>query len=389
MAAALAGLTRVRDALGSPFISRTLLRASVLVGALFFIIRFAVEIWGARAGAATADHLVGLDFALFWSTGIAVLRGEAALPFGIEANAALHRELFGAAAQVLGWHYPPFLLALVAPLGLMPYGWALGAWLSFTGAFHLETLRRILRDAPAPRWRVLLACAAFPGFYVNAISGQNGFLTAGLLGGALLCLWRRPVLAGVFIGLLAYKPHFGVVIPFALVAGGHWRAFVSAGATVLALVVASLLAFGTAPWLAFFANTGFTRALMEQGYSGFHGMHSAFAAVRLHGGSVGLAYGAQALVGLATAAGVVALWRAPVDARLKAAGLAAGALLATPYGYDYDLVLLAVPIAFLALHGLERGSGLMSILRLRSRGSRPPPRAPARRPRGFRWPSWS
>jgi alpha-1,2-mannosyltransferase len=36
-------------------------------------------------------------------------------------------------------------------------------------------------------------------------------------------------------------------------------------------------------------------------------------------------------------------------------GLATGSLLATPYVLDYDLVVLAVAIAFFARHGLRRG----------------------------------
>ena len=55
--------------------------------------------------------------------------------------------------------------------------------------------------------------------FVNVGHGQNGFLTAALLGGALHWLDRRPWLAGVLIGCLAYKPQFGVLIPVALLAG--------------------------------------------------------------------------------------------------------------------------------------------------------------------------
>jgi hypothetical protein len=41
------------------------------------------------------------------------------------------------------------------------------------------------------------------------------------------------------------------------------------------------------------------------------------------------------------------LWRSRAPFEIKAAALAAGALLATPYVYMYDLVALAVPAAFL------------------------------------------
>ncbi len=52
----------------------------------------------------------------------------------------------------------------------------------------------------------------------NFIAGQSGFLTAAFLGGALLFLERRPVVAGVFIGGLTYKPQFGILLPVALIA---------------------------------------------------------------------------------------------------------------------------------------------------------------------------
>ena len=49
------------------------------------------------------------------------------------------------------------------------------------------------------------------------------------------------------------------------------------------------------------------------------------------------------------------LWRSDAAFELKAAALALGSLLATPYVLDYDLVVLAVAIAFLARHGLRHG----------------------------------
>ena len=70
-------------------------------------------------------------------------------------------------------------------------------------------------------------------------------VTMALLGGALLLIERRPWLAGVLIGLLAYKPQFGVLIPVALVAGARWPTIAAAGATVVALVAISFAALGS------------------------------------------------------------------------------------------------------------------------------------------------
>ena len=55
-----------------------------------------------------------------------------------------------------------------------------------------------------PLW--LQLALAFPAVLVNIGHGQNGLLTAPLIGGALAVLDRRPIVAGILIGLLAYKP---------------------------------------------------------------------------------------------------------------------------------------------------------------------------------------
>src|SRR5436309_2254785 len=77
-----------------------------------------------------------------------------------------------------------------------------------------------------PIW--LLLAAAYPAVFVNLGHGHNGFLTAALLGGALVLLDRRPIVAGVLFGLMAYKPQFGLMIPLVLIATGRWRAFAAA-----------------------------------------------------------------------------------------------------------------------------------------------------------------
>ena len=117
-----------------------------------------------------------------------------------------------------GWHYPPFFFAIALAVAALPY--ALGL-VALAG----RELCRLSRGASARSCRAretLLVAAAFPAVLVNIGHGQNGFLTAALLGGALLLLDRRPWLAGVLIGLLAYKPQFGVLIPIALLAGRRW-----------------------------------------------------------------------------------------------------------------------------------------------------------------------
>jgi alpha-1,2-mannosyltransferase len=76
-----------------------------------------------------------------------------------------------------------------------------------------------------------------PGLLANAVVGQNGFLSPALVGGALLLLPGSATVAGCLIGLLAFKPHLGILLPIVLVAGGYWRAIAAATATLGLLVL--------------------------------------------------------------------------------------------------------------------------------------------------------
>ena len=125
---------------------------------------------------------------------------------------------------------------------------ALLIWQASTLAGYVYSIRRITEDLP--NW--LLPALAYPAVFVNLTHGHNGFLTAMLFGLALLSLNKRPIIAGLLIGCLAYKPHFGLLIPLALLAGGYYRTFASAAVTVIALCAASTLAFGMEIWPAFF-----------------------------------------------------------------------------------------------------------------------------------------
>ena len=192
--------------------------------------------------------------------------------------------------------------------------------------------------------------------FINIGHGHNGFLTAALFAGGLLLIDRRPWLAGILFGCLAYKPQFGVLIPLVLAASGRWRVFASATITVAALALVVTLAFGVDVWSAFLASTKFTRTIvLEQGATGWQKIQSVFSVVRMWGGSIPLAYAAQIVTSLAVAASLVWLWRSRAAFALKAAALLIGTVLVTPYSLDYDLVLLAPAIAWCAVDGIERG----------------------------------
>ena len=314
-----------------------------------------------------AGRPLGTDFSNVYAAGQLVLDGHPDAPFDPVLQHARERATFGETTPFYGWHYPPFFLLVAAGLALLPYPLALAVWQAVTLLLYLVSIRAIVSastvaetdlhlSSPVTAWSWLLLALAFPAVLVNLGHGHNGFLTAALFGGALVVLDHRPVVAGILLGLLAYKPQFGVLIPIALAATGRWRTIAAAAVTVVLLVVATTLVFGPSVWTAFVTWSEFTRTIvLEQGDTGWHKIQTAFSWVRMWGGPVPLAYAVQGAVTLALAVSLIWLWRSGADFALKAAALLLASLLATPYSLDYDMMVLAPAIAFLAAAAHARG----------------------------------
>lgn len=320
---------------------------------IFLTASLALTLYAARLGQGVLDpsgKALGTDFMSFWSVSHLLWQGQPAAAYDHEALLAIQQSLAGADAPLYTWLYPPMALLLVAPLAAMPYLPALLTWQGLTLVGYLSALWRLL-----PERRALLPMLAFAPVFLNLGHGQNAFLSVTLLGWGLILLPRRPWLAGVLLGALVYKPQLGLLLPIALAAGGHWRAFLAAALTVLALAGLTYGLWGTEVWSAFFTQTAFARQMLEEGLVSWYKMISVFAAARLLGASVGLAWGLQALSGLVAATLVWRLWRGPAPLALKIAILPVATLVAAPLALDYDSALLAITLATIVADGLRRG----------------------------------
>jgi arabinofuranan 3-O-arabinosyltransferase len=319
--------------------------ALVVAHTVYLATSYVDGLWPDRAGQPT-------DFIAVWSAGKLALGGHPAAVYDWPVHKLVEESAVGHAFDgYFGWHYPPTFLFVAIALALLPYTTAYMVWTLGTLPAYLAAIRAIVGD----RNGYFLA-AAFPSVLANAVVGQNGFLTAALIGSALVLMERRPVLAGVLLGLLTYKPHLGLLFPIALIAGRHWRVFVSAAVVAMLIAAASWLVFGSECWQAFFANIGHTeRVFLSEGQADWSKLQTAFGLVRTLGGSEALAWIAQAAITLITAGAVALLWRSNAAHEIKAAALGCGVVLATPYLYAYDLVVLAVPLAFLFKLGRAEG----------------------------------
>jgi hypothetical protein len=292
------------------------------------------------------------DFISFYAAGHLALGGFPVQVFDWDILRRIEVATLGQDfAGYLPWHYPPPFLFVTSLLALLPYSVAYLGWIIASAVPYVSAVRAIAGH----RLGVLLALA-IPATFPNVLVGQTGFLTAALIGGTLYLIPIRPVLAGVCLGLLTYKPQFGLLFPIALIAAGQWRVFISASVTAIAMFAVSWLAFGSESWLAFFHWLPISsQAVLSEGKATWWKLQSLYSMVRYLGGGEQLAWAFQFALTVSVATVVAAMWRSRNPYSLKAAILAAGALLATPYIAIYDMVVLAVPIAFLVRMGLRTG----------------------------------
>jgi arabinofuranan 3-O-arabinosyltransferase len=284
------------------------------------------------------------DFVNVWAAGRLALDGQAPAAYDWTLHRAAEVRAVGYDFDgYYGWHYPPPAFFFAVALATVPYLVAAIVWLLTTLAAYAAAIAGIL----GLRTGVLFALG-FPAAIWNVTAGQNGFLTAALIGGTLGLLERHPALAGVCLGLLTYKPQFGLLFPIVLIADRRWPTIAVAALTALLLAALSWLAFGSASWAAFVHWAPISnRVLIDQGALDWYRLQSVFALVRAHGGGETLAWTTQGVLMLLLAVGLGWLWKSRSAFELKAAALATGALLATPYLFMYDLVVLAVAVAFL------------------------------------------
>jgi glycosyl transferase family 87 len=331
-----------------PAESRVTLRDCALLGGLaslgLVIVYVATARWLPPYPRDASSLVIGRDFLNFW------MYGRAALEHAPERfydpglyNAAL-RKFLGPDYLGQNWSYPPDIMLLAAPFGLLGYLPALVSWTLIGIATLAAAGFARLRDKT-----LILPLFAAPAVAFCLMSGQSSLLTAAALVTAFAWLDRRPILAGVLMGLLTLKPQLGLLLPVMLIASARWRVFGAAAATAAVLVSVSASIFGMNAWLAY----------LHQGLAVQNGvladtrliaapfMPTVF--MNLH--AVGLGYGAamavQACVSLLAAATVFWAFRVNREANPQAlqALFFACSLAATPYLLSYD----TLPLVFASM----------------------------------------
>jgi glycosyl transferase family 87 len=288
------------------------------------------------------------DFVSFYAAGSLANAGMPQLAYDRAAHYAAEERATAEGIDYNFFYYPPPFLLLCFMFAHLPY---IAAFLIFEAAslfLYMFVACRILGH----RDRASLVCLlAFPSVLWTVGLGQNALLTAGLFGASTLLLDRRPAIAGLLFGALCYKPHFGLLVPVALAAGGHWRAFAGAFLGAAALCLLSLALFGWETWSNYLVAAAASPATYQSGHIAFSGFANPFGGVLLLGGTPTMAYAAQGATILAAGLLVGYVWHAGLPLPIRAATLASATLAAAPIVLFYDLMLAAVAALWLLRAG--------------------------------------
>ena len=348
-------------------------RRIAICTALLIVLGFALEIWlhlhlvPKLHSRSPVNFPIGEDFSNFWSGSALALKGEAVKVFDLSAFLAFEHSHLPLFLQFRWYAYPPVALLLTLPLALLPYLTAYAVWLAAGAALCAWLLRRHLS------WPMAIAAAVFtPASFVNAVGGQSGAFSAAIIAGALLLLAEQPLIAGLLISLLSFKPHLALLFPIALVAARRWDAFIAAALGCVLLIAASAAMFGSDIWRHYLEVAPMNKPIMELGklpdiappdpgtakalvLTFWNRMPTIFATARELGGGIGLSYALQLLSAVLAAAAVWFGWRRTSDPELRGAIFIFATLAATPYAWDYDLIMLNFASVWLWTRGKRLG----------------------------------
>lgn len=334
-----------------PVVVAAAIAAVVLAG--FVILLLGLASSGGFA-APPGPGLKRVDFISFWGAARLALEGRPGDAYSWPlVDAELRRALGRPVGAPLPFYYPPIFLMLIKPLGALSYGRAFLLWVAATLGAYTLAAAAVLRRPGA----VMTALAA-PGVLCCIFIGQNGLFTAAAMMAGLALLPRRPALAGVFLGLLAAKPHLAILLPFALALDRRWRALAACAATAAGLLAASTVVLGPHVLRAFVegAEAGGS-VFAAEGWTPWSKVQTVYGVARNAGLAPSTALALHALGALIASAAVLTIWRRRDAAyAAKAAALAAGALLVTPYVFIYDTPMLGAAAVFLLRDAGERGA---------------------------------
>lgn len=335
-----------------PFFTAWRLRWYPRLLALSFAVAIAISALGGEGSRALSGR-VGGDFPAFYAAGRITAAGRGRDLYDWKTQSEFQADLHpGTEGRFLAFSYPPFVALLYWPLAFVPYRAAYLVHTALLGlALWLAVQRLRLLLPRVDRWPLEGFCLAFTFLPLSrAISGaQNTTLTLLLLAAAWRALSRRQdALAGVWLGLMLFKPQFALPLLALFLLSGKIRVLPGAAALFCLFYLLSAAVCGWDWFSAWWASASVFHAVDQSINAANSVGWLGFAQAVLGTGSRAALWAGWALA-VSTAAALAYLWggrRLALEPRM--AITVVGLILMQPHCMYYDGGLVVLTLAVLA-----------------------------------------
>lgn len=287
---------------------------------------------------------VGRDFVFFYAAARHAVTGNIADLYNnywvSNTSGSIIPELGNQILSYWGWLYPPHYLLLLAPLGFLPYYFALALWLAISVVFPAFVLWHF--------WKMRGALWLATILNINVIyclsMGQNTLIFAAITGMGIASLQKRPMLAGICFAVLSMKPHFALLIPLALILGRYWQVLIYTIAITLLLMAVTGLAFGWDVWAMAIAHFNSVQNVSLASDIWFFSIYSAYRALLELSLPNIYAWVGYFIVAAFALYGFGKIWLGKHDSATKWLAFAVAVVLFSPYSLAYDAAWLVLPV---------------------------------------------
>jgi alpha-1,2-mannosyltransferase len=297
-----------------------------------------------------AGPLKGGDFVQFYAMGAVVAGDPRTNLYDIKRLHAVQTALVPESDPELYLPvYPPQSWLVFVPFTALPYGVAAAVWTLILVGGYAGMVRAswhtLSADLPDGRF-VAFAAAAFPPFWNLVVNGQNTIIP--LL--AFFLAWRaiennRRVVAGLALGLLFFKPQFGLALAVVVLAGGEWAmlaGLAAAAAVHVGIVAATTGMSSLVDYVAFMREVTAVEYLIEPDPFELHSIRSL---ARL--ASDGLAAPLWLIGSAVVLERTVRVWRSGADVLVRLGVLLLATVLVSPHLFAYDAAVLSLALLWI------------------------------------------
>jgi hypothetical protein len=288
------------------------------------------------------------DFSVFWTAGLLARWHDYAEIYQPQRFVVWGAKLFFPGAQIQTFFYPPQMLLPNMLISYLPFEIGFFVW-TLVGIVVAVLLLRWVRLP----WGVIVLGLLSPAALWSIEAGQLGVAGGALLVAGLCASVDRRGRAGAVLGLLVCKPQLGILVPVALCGQRNGRALIGFALMCGVLSAIVFIVCGPTIW-SLYVSEGRAQSAQVLGatfnpYTAAGGGVSVFWMLRsLHMG-LAASYAGQALSTILAVAMTGWVWtRDEMSLTDRVALTVFLSLLATPYGYWYDMVGYSVMLLALA-----------------------------------------